>query len=195
LCYYWHDIKDALVLPVQTLSSLRDGFWPVTQFASALEDVFLEDGSIHKEYDEDDHFVGQRRDCPAPSFRVLCDLFEGYFVAVRPADGDSRLLWITRVKSDPNCNPERPNCVLIQYFQPTSKSQVVQETYRGWDSAAGLRWKVEDSNGPQWEHMDSIMTAWKSGIRWDTTEFTIKILSDQITIIRDSIATYGNDES
>jgi hypothetical protein len=148
LCYYWHDVKDPLVLLVQTLPSLRDGFWPVTQFASAPEDVFLEDGSVREEYDEDDHFVGQRRDYPAPSFRVLRDLFEGYFVAVRPVDGDSRPLWIARAKYDPNCNPERPNYVLIQYFQPTSKSQVVQETYRGWDSAAGLRWKVEDSSGP-----------------------------------------------
>jgi hypothetical protein len=47
-----------LVLPVQTLPSLRNGFWPVTWFASTPEDVFLEDGSVHKEYDEDDHFVG-----------------------------------------------------------------------------------------------------------------------------------------
>jgi hypothetical protein len=89
LCYYWHDVKDALVLPVQTLSSLRDEFWPVTRFVTAPEDVFLEDGSVREEYDEDDHFVGQRRDRPAPSFQVLRDLFEGYFVAVRPADGDS----------------------------------------------------------------------------------------------------------
>jgi hypothetical protein len=71
----------------------------------------------------------------------------------------------------------------------------MQETYRGWDSAAGLHWKVEDSNGLQWEHTDSIMIAWKSRVRRDTTECTIKILSDQITIIRDSIATYGSEES
>jgi hypothetical protein len=57
-CYYWHDVKDALVLPVQTLPSFRDGFWPVTRFASVPEDVFLEDDSVHEEYDEDDHFVG-----------------------------------------------------------------------------------------------------------------------------------------
>jgi hypothetical protein len=60
-------------------------------------------------YDEDDHFVGQRRDHPAPSFRVLRDVYEGYFVAVWPVDGDSRPVWIARAKSDPNCNPEWPN--------------------------------------------------------------------------------------
>jgi hypothetical protein len=125
LCYYWRTVKDALVLPVQPLSSLRDGFWLVTWFTSALEDQFVEDNSVCEEYDEDDYFVGQGRDRLAPSFQVLHDLFEGYFIIVWLTDGDSRPLWIARTKSDPNCNPERPNCILIQYFQPTSKSQVV----------------------------------------------------------------------
>jgi hypothetical protein len=52
-------------------------------------DQFVEDSSICVEYDEDDHFIGQRRDRPTPSFSVLRDLFEGYFVAIRPVDGDS----------------------------------------------------------------------------------------------------------
>jgi hypothetical protein len=79
--------------------------------------VSIEDGSVREEYDEDDHFVGQRRDRHAPSFQVSHDLYEGYFVAVRLADGDSHLVWIAQAKSDPNCNPEWPNCVLIQYRQ------------------------------------------------------------------------------
>jgi hypothetical protein len=62
--------------------------------------------------------VEQRRDHPAPSFQVEHDLYKGYFVAVRLVDDYSRPLWISRAKSDPNCNPERPNCILIQYFQP-----------------------------------------------------------------------------
>jgi hypothetical protein len=107
----------------------------------------MEDGSVREEDDADDHFVGQRWDRPAPSFQVSRDLYEGYFVAVCPADGDSQPIWIVRAKSNPNCNPKRSNCVLIQYFQPTSRSQVIQETYHGWDSEAGLRWKIEDSNG------------------------------------------------
>ena len=57
-----------MVLLVQTLSSLQDGFWLITRFASTPEDVFLEDGSVREEYDEDDHFVDQRHDHPAPSF-------------------------------------------------------------------------------------------------------------------------------
>jgi hypothetical protein len=50
------------------MPSLQDGFWPVSRIVSATKDQFMEDGSVHKEYDEDDHFVGQRRDRPAPSF-------------------------------------------------------------------------------------------------------------------------------
>jgi hypothetical protein len=94
-----------------------------------------------------------------------------------------------------NFNPEWPNCILIQYFQPTSRSQLVQETYRGWDSEAGLRWKIEKSNDLQWEHTDSIITTWKSRIRKDRVECTIKILVDQIAIICYNIAAYDNGES
>jgi hypothetical protein len=106
-------MKDALVLQVQPLPSLCDGFWPVTRFAAALEDQFVEDGSVCKEYDEDDHFIGQTRDHPALSFRVSCYFFEDYFVVVWPTDNDSQPLWIVHTKSDPNCNLKRPNCVLI----------------------------------------------------------------------------------
>lgn len=59
---------DALVLPVEVVALLRDELQPITQFGSVLEDQFLEDGSIWKEHNEDDYFVGQRQDCPAPSF-------------------------------------------------------------------------------------------------------------------------------
>jgi hypothetical protein len=188
-------VKDALVLLIQHSTLLRDGFWPVSLYAPAIEDQFVEDGSVREEYDEDDHFVGQRRDCPIPSFRVACDLYKGYFVAVRPTNGNSRPLWIARAVSDPNYNPERPNCVLIQYFQPTSRSELVQETYIGWDFEAGLCWKIEESNGLQWEHTDSIMTVWKSRVWRDSRECIIKIPAEQITIIRESLAAYNNRKS
>lgn len=61
----------------------------------------------------------------------------------------------------------------------------------GWNSEASLRWKIEESNGPQWEYIDSILTMWKSRIQRDSKECTIKIPIEQITIIHDSLATYG----
>jgi hypothetical protein len=76
-----------------------------------------------------------------------------------------------------------------------SRSQLIQETYLGWDSEVGLRWKVEDSSSLQWEHTDSIITAWKSRVRRDSAECMIKILVDQIAIICDNFASYNTIES
>jgi hypothetical protein len=61
LWYYWRAVKDALVLPMQPISWLQDGFRHVSQIASAAEDLFIENGIVCEEYDEDDHFVGQSR--------------------------------------------------------------------------------------------------------------------------------------
>jgi hypothetical protein len=61
----------------------------------------------------------------------------------------------------------------------------------GWNSEGGLHWKIEESQGPVWEHKDSIMTTWKSRVRSDSRKCTIKILVDQVKIIHDSLATYG----
>ena len=194
LWYYWRAMKNALVLPIQQIPFLHDRFWPINWIASIVEDEFIEDGSVYEEYDKDDHFVGQRRDCPAPSFQVLYDLYEGYFVALRPADGNGHPVWIAWAKSDTIYNPEWPNCVLIQYFQPTSRSQLIWETYRSWDSEVGWCWKIEELNGPQQEHMDYIIMAWKSRARRDSTECTIKIPMEQIAIICDSIVAYDNGE-
>jgi hypothetical protein len=66
----------------------------------ALEDQFVEDDSVRKEYDKDDHFVVWRRDCPPFSFRVSHDLYASYFVAIHPADGNNHPVWIARAKSN-----------------------------------------------------------------------------------------------
>ena len=68
LWYYWRAVKDAFVLSIQSMPLLRDGFWPISRIVSATENQFIEDGSICKEYDEDDYFVGQRWERPTPSF-------------------------------------------------------------------------------------------------------------------------------
>jgi hypothetical protein len=57
LCYYWHAMKDALILPIQTFSLLWNGFWQKSRFVSTLKDQFVEDGTVRKEYNEDDHFI------------------------------------------------------------------------------------------------------------------------------------------
>ena len=102
----------------------------MSRVVPSFEDEFTEIGDICEEFDEDDHFVGQAQDCLVESFRVNRDLYEGYFVAIRPSDkGKQRPIWIARALSNPNSNSKHPGCVLIQYFWPTSCTRSVQEFY------------------------------------------------------------------
>ena len=154
--------------PLPTFPTLRDGFWPTTRVQASrvdqLDDREDRDGEDREEFGEDEAYVGPLSGRPNPSFRVARDLFEGYFVAIRPAEGDLHPVWIGRTLSDPNSNPENPNCVLIQYFRPTSRNQDVQDFYTGWDSERDLRWKVDETEPPVWQHTNALMTAWKSRI-------------------------------
>jgi hypothetical protein len=196
LSYYWRNVKDALTVPMDAPISLQHGFWPTTQFAHAVEDEFTEEGDVREEFGEDDHFVGHKRDRPPPSFRVARDLYAGYFVALRPCDGDERPFWIARAISDPNSNPEMPNAVQIQYFRPVSRDRDVQKFYKDWDTDVNLRWTVEKGIDVTWESTDSILTAWKSrskkqdgdGNRDQEIEPTTKIPKSQIQIIKTSLA-------
>ena len=92
-------------------------------------------------------------------------------------------MWIGRALSNPNSSPENPNCVLIQYFRPTSRNQDVIDFYTGWDNERGLCWKVDEIEPPVWQHTDALMTAWKSRIKKDTQECMIKIPAIQIEVI------------
>ena len=100
-------------------------------------------------------------------------------MAIRPSDEDKQHpVWIARALSDPNSNPEHPGCVLIQYFRPTSRVRAVQEFYTGWDSTTEA----------VWESTNSVLTAWKSTTRKETTHCVLRILPRQIEIIRQSLA-------
>ena len=62
----------------------------MSRVAPSFEDEFTETGDICEEFDEDDHFVGQARDRPVELFRVNRDLYEGYFVVIRPSNEDKQ---------------------------------------------------------------------------------------------------------
>ena len=49
LSYNWHDVRDALSLPMDMPISLQNGFWPSTHIAHAVEDEFKEEGDIREE--------------------------------------------------------------------------------------------------------------------------------------------------
>ena len=123
-------------------------------------DQIAEDGKEREEFGEDDPYVGPLNGRPQPSFRIGRDVQEGYFVAIQPVDGERQLVWIARALSNPNCNLEKPNCILIQYFRTTSRSVDVEEFYTGWDSERGLRWKFEENEPPVWEQTNALMTTW-----------------------------------
>nr|PNR26858.1 hypothetical protein PHYPA_030339 [Physcomitrium patens] len=150
LVVYWHNVKDALHEPIIPCNILREDFWPITRVRENLADQLSDDGKDHEEFGEDDPYVGPLRGRPQPSFRIGRDVREGYFVAIRPADGEIQPVWIARALSNPDCNPEKPNCILIQYFHLTLRSVDVQQFYTSWDSERGLHWKIEENEPPVW---------------------------------------------
>ena len=193
LVHYWRGVKEALYEPITPCNVLREEFWPTTRVEANVGDQIAEDGEDREEFGEDDPYVGPMRGRPQPSFRVGRDVREGFFVAIRPADGETQPVWIVRALSDPDCNPEEPNRILIQYFHPTSRRVDVQELYTGWDSDGGLRWKIEEKEPPVWEETNALMTAWSTRIKKDTRECVIKIPVAQIEVIKQSLASYiGN---
>ena len=183
-------MKIALEEPLPNPTILKDGFWPTTRVEANEEDQLDEDGEDLEEFGEDDAYVGPLRNRPQLSFRVVRDVFEGYFVAIRPANGDSHLVWIGRALFNPNSSPENPNCILIQYFRPTSRNHDVQDFYSGWNNKKGLRWRVDETEPLIWQHTDALMTAWKSRIQKDTVECMIKIPATQIEVIKQTLSSF-----
>ena len=191
--FYWRAVLACLKEPIQASVALKDGFWPSTRVEATEEDELDDDGEAREEFGEDDLFVGNLRNRPLPSFRVARDLFDGYFVAIRPADEDPKPIWIARALSDPFADANHPNCMLIQYFKPASRVQNVQEFYHGWDSQKGLRWKVDEFQPPIWENTNSIVTAWKSKVKKDTVECVLKIPRATVDVINSSLSSYNSD--
>jgi len=183
-------VKLVLQEPVVSSMVLKDGFWPTTRIQSSFANQIAENGKVREEFGEDEAYVRPLRHCPQPSFKVARDLQEGYFIAIWPANGNTRLVWIARALSDPNCNPRKTNCVLIQYFRPTSLNRDVQDSYIGWDSERGWRWKVDEVEPPLWEEMNALMTTWWSSVKKETVQCMIKILATEIEIINLSLISY-----
>ena len=180
-------VRDSLNEPMVLPTALYDGFWPTTRIDQIVEDHFTEGGVLREEFDEDDAFVGQIRDGPAPSFRVVRDVYAGYFLALRPCNGDERPVWITRAMTDPNSDPERQNSLRIQYYRPTSRDLHIQRTYDGWDARVGLKWRTDDDLDEVWESTDSLLTAWKSRSQRDSSRSSINIPLEQVEIIKASL--------
>ena len=188
--YYWKGVRAALNEPVPQRHTLLNGFWPSSRIANEVEDQMENDGTLREEYAEDAPFVGRRRDRPRPSFRVGRDVYEGYFVAVRPADDDLKPFWIARALSNPNPDPGHVNQIRIQYWTPSSAQHIDMDTYAGWDTKEGNVWREDQAFAPNWSSTDCIMTAWKPRIRAGTSNPRTSIPKAQIDIIKSSVAAF-----
>ena len=192
---YWQDVRGALNDPLCQREALRDGFWPNSMISNEEEDEYLDDGTMREEFAEDVSFVDRRRDRPQPSFRVGRDVFAGYFVVVRPADGDLRPFWLARALTNPTPDPGHINSIQLQYWTPTSFQHIDEDTYAGWESKQANSWCEDKAISPSWTHIDCIMIAWKLCVRSGTSEPRIKILIAQINIINESVHAYIAGES
>ena len=127
----------------------------------------------------------------APSFRVGQDVYDGYFIVLCPSNGDKRPFWIARALTNVDAEPvEHPQYILIQYWKPLASSDHIQETYGGWDGDRSMQWRINDSQPPIWEHINSMMSIWKSGIRNGTMNLTMRIPSLQVNVIKESLAVF-----
>ena len=116
----------------------QGGFWPTSRIELNIADHMEKGGTLHEEYAEDPIFVGRRRDRPRPSFRVGKDTMAGYFVVVRPSDGDPKPFWLARALTNPSPNSDRLQEIRVQYWTPVSGKHINMDTYVGWNSQQGV---------------------------------------------------------
>ena len=64
-------------------------------------------------------------------------MYAGYFLVVRPTDGDLRLFWVARALTDPSPDSEHMNMIMLQYWKPAIGDHIDDATYSGWDSKHG----------------------------------------------------------
>jgi hypothetical protein len=149
LIQYWKRVKSVLVQDPIVPKTLKNGFWPKTRISPSAEDRFMDNGELREEFDVDAPFVERRHDRPAPSFKIVRNVYAGYFVVLRPSNGDNQPFWIARALTNVDAKPvEHPHRVLIQYWKPSASPDLIQETYDGWDGKRSMQWRIDDSQPP-----------------------------------------------
>ena len=109
-----------------------------------------------------------------------------FFVLVMVTTDHSRL---RRALINVDVKPmDHPHSILLQYWKPSTSSDHIQETYDGWDGERSMQWRIDDTQPPVQEHMNSIMFAWKLGIREGTRNPTMKKSFMQVIVIKESLA-------
>jgi len=88
--------------PLVVQEALQQGFWSNSIVDIEEVDEIEDDGRLHERCAKNALFVGCRHDCPCPLFNFVCDTFAAYFVAMYPADGDLKPLWLAQALTNPN---------------------------------------------------------------------------------------------
>ena len=73
-----------------------------------------------------------------------------------------------------------------------ASSNHILNTYDNWDGKRSMQWKIDDLQPPILEHTNSMMSAWKSGIRDSTMNPTMRIPSSQVKVIKESLAVFNS---
>jgi len=55
-----------------------------------------------------------------------------------------------------------------------------KESYKKWNLERLLNWKVDNTQSPQWLHIDFIMTCWNSKAKLDVRRPTIKLPQNKL---------------
>jgi hypothetical protein len=166
---YWEGVKAA----VQECrdeggdgpSELKNGFWPRTR-QGAVDCRFMDTGDIREEFDEDEHYIGEARGQPNPSFRVAIDTRKDFFVFIRAADeGEfTKPIWLGLALTDPEFDPttEHYHKIQVRWYTPIGRGTDEMAKYRDWNRRPSMKWRLHPTyTTPAWCDTDSICSSWK----------------------------------
>ena len=143
---YWKRVKLAMVQDPIMSKTLKNGFWPKLCIFPSAEDKFMDNSELREEFDVNALFLERRHDKPPPLFKVVWNVYVGYFVVLHPSNKDNRPFWIAKTLTNVDAEPmEHPHCILIQYWKPLASSDLIQETYDGWDGKRSMQWRIDGS--------------------------------------------------
>ena len=123
---YWDRIRSALMASdLHTHSCLTQGYCLQSWITIIkFKVIFFGNKYVCKKFDADDHYVGPARNRPAPSFRVLVVLYEGYVILVRLSDEEHpKSIWLMKILSSLNFVPTSLNfCQIeVKIYRPSTK--------------------------------------------------------------------------
>jgi len=134
LVMYWTSVRNVLCDRIgqhtQQTTLLKYGFWPQTRQLGDFMTDFLQDGSTHDEYKEEEPYIGILEGKLPRAYNVATDVHEGFYLFVRPSLDCSESVWLGRAIENPQVDHYCE--VLIHWYTPCGRSKNVQQLYAGY---------------------------------------------------------------